>query len=141
MLGSYVAHSVSVHSKLPQFARSNRNQRSRPDQVRQQVRVCYNCRRPGHLALNCLKSNPRLKGLCAPLPPKPILHVQFETQEPEANLVQPEPRVSTTFGTVLVPVQEDGNYQPFVYPTGSSNHLLKNYSWADLNRGCTPYGS
>ena len=137
------AHSVSVNRKLPQFSRSKPNQRSRPVQVRQQVRICYNCRKPGHLAANCRKSNPRLKGLSAPLPPKTKLKVQFKSQEPATNSVDvaAEPEVSATFGTVLVPVQENGYYEPYVYPNGSSNPLLKNYSWADLNKHVTPYGS
>ena len=137
------AHSVSVNRKLPQFSRSKPNQRSRPVQVRQQVRICYNCRKPGHLAANCRKSNPRLKGLSAPLPPKTKLKVQFKSQEPATNSVDVamEPVVSATFGTVIVPVQDDGSYQPFVYPNGSTNHLMKDYSWAELNRGFTPFNT
>ena len=137
------AHSVSVNRKLPQFSRSKPNQRSRPDQVRQQVRICYNCRKPGHLAVNCRKSNPRLKGLSAPPPPKTKRTVHFESQDPAANSVDvaTEPEVSATFGTVLMPVQDDGSYEPFVYPNGSTNHLMKDYSWAELNRGFTPFST
>ena len=138
------AHSVSVHSKLPQFARSNQNQRSRPDQIRQpRERICYNCRKPGHLAVSCRKSNPRMEGLCAPRPPKTNLRVRFQNTDPEASSVDvaAEPEVSAAFGTVLVPIQENGFYEPYVYPNGSSNPMLKNYSWAELNRAVTPYRS
>ena len=143
-LSATQAQSFSVSRQSPpRFAKSNQNQRSKPDQVRRQVRICYNCRRPGHLALNCLKSNPRLKGLSAPPPPKTKLKVRFENTEPESNSVDvaAEPEVSATFGTVIVPVKADGNYTPFVYPNGSSNPMMKNYSWAELNRAVTPYGS
>ena len=47
------ANTISVNRKQPQFARSRHNQRSKPDQVRRQVRICYNCRQPGHMAANC----------------------------------------------------------------------------------------
>ena len=127
------AMSVSVNRQgEPQCSRSSQNRRPR---------ICYNCRKPGHLAINCLKSNPRVKGLCAPCPPKTNLRVRFNDQDPAANSVDvaAEPEVSATFGTVIVPIQDDGSYQPFVYPNGSTNHLMKNYSWAELNRGFTPY--
>ena len=54
------ANSVSVNRvNLPQFARSNQSQSSRPDQTRRpQERICYNCRKPGHFAKTCLKPNP-----------------------------------------------------------------------------------
>ena len=134
------AQSFSVVQQ-PQFTRSSNNQRSMPDQVRRQIRVCYNCRKPGHLAVSCLKSNPRLKGLSAPDPPKTKRKVHFENQYPAASSVDvaAEPEISATFGTVIVPVQDDGSYEPFVYPNGSTNHLMKDYSWAELNRGFTPY--
>ena len=81
------------------------------------------------MAANCHKPNPR----------------KVNSKTPETNSVQvlsdPEPEVSATFGTVLVPVQENGHYTPFVYPNGSSNPMLKNYSWAELNKAVTPYGS
>ena len=135
-LSATPAQSFSVsRQNPPQFAKSSNNQRSKADQVRRQIRVCYNCRKPGHMAANCHKTNPR----------------KVNSRAPETNSVQilsdpepitsVEPEVSVTFGTVLVPVQENGNYQPFVYPNGSSNPMLKNYSWAELNRPVTPYGS
>ena len=143
MLSAPRAHSVSVNRTPPQFARSNQNQSPKPDRVRKQERICYNCRKPGHLAVSCRKSNPRMEGLCAPRPPKTNLRVRFQNTDPEASSVDvaAEPEVSAAFGTVLVPVQDDGSYEPFVYPNGSSNHLMKNYSWAELNRGFTPFNT
>ena len=140
LLSAPNAQSFSV-VRQPQFARSS-NQRSMPEQFKR-PRVCYNCRRPGHLASNCLKSNPRLRGLSAPPPPKTKRTVHFESQDPATNSVDVamEPVVSATFGTVIVPVQDDGSYQPFVYPNGSTNHLMKDYSWAELNRGFTPFNT
>ena len=151
------AQTFSVRNQnLPQFARSKPMYRSRPDQVRKhdrfenKPRLCYNCRKEGHLAINCPKPNPRLQALSEPQSPtKPKLIDQLKKKLPEANSMQPEavqtqetePEISVTFGTVLMPVQEDGNYKPFVYPNGSSNPMLKNYSWAELNRPVTPYGS
>ena len=137
MLSAPQAMSVSVKRQdQPQTSKSSQNQRSR-------IRICYNCRKPGHLAVNCLKSNPRLKGLSAPPPPKSKRTVRFESQEPATNSVDvaAEPEVSATFGTVIVPVKADGSYTPFVYPNGSSNPMMKHYSWAELNRAVTPYGS
>ena len=144
VLSAPQAQSFSVsRQNPPRFAKSSQNQRSRPDQVRRRVRICYNCRNPGHLASNCLKSNPRLKGLSAPPPPKTKLKVRFENTDPESNSVDvaAKPEVSATFGTVIVPVQADGSYQPFIYPNGSTNHLMKDYSWAELNKGFTPFST
>ena len=132
------ANSISVKRVgQPQFAKSNPNKSSR------RPRICYNCRGPGHMAANCHKPNPRLQGLSAPPPPKTKRKVRFDSQDPAASSVDvaAEPEVSATFGTVLMPVQDDGSYQPFVYPNGSSNHLMKNYSWAELNRGFTPFST
>ena len=131
------AMSISVNRQgQPQVSKSSQNRRPR-------VRICYNCRRPGHLASDCLKSNPRLRGLSAPPPPKTKRTVHFESQDPATNSVdvEMEPVVSATFGTVIVPVQDDGSYEPFVYPNGSTNHLMKDYSWAELNRGFTPFST
>ena len=52
--------------KPPEFSRSDK--RSEPTQVRwsPRPRVCYNCRRAGHLAKYCHKPNPRLQNLSAP---------------------------------------------------------------------------
>ena len=61
------AQSFSVtRQKPPEFSRSNK--RSEPTQVRwsPRPRVCYNCRRAGHLAKYCRKLNPRLQNLSAP---------------------------------------------------------------------------
>ena len=53
-------NSISVHRTLPQFAKSTPDHKSRPEQfTRPRVRVCYNCRRPGHLAACYHKPNPR----------------------------------------------------------------------------------
>ena len=135
--------------KPPEFARSSQGQRSKPIQVRwhrahqvRKERLCYNCRKEGHLAKECNKPNPRLQGLSGPPPPKLKLSDQLKRKsapEPETNSVEPE--ISATFGTVIVPVQANGQYTPFVYPNGSSNPMLKNYSWAELNKPVTPYGS
>ena len=66
------AQSFSVsRQKPPEFSRSDR--RSRPTQVRwsPRPRVCYNCRKAGHLARNCHKPNPRLQDLSEPpIPPR-----------------------------------------------------------------------
>ena len=61
------AQSFSVsRQKPPEFSRSSK--RSEPTQVRwsPRPRVCYNCRRAGHLAKYCHKPNPRLQNLSAP---------------------------------------------------------------------------
>ena len=142
MLSAPQANSVSVNRVVqPQFARSSRSQRSRPDQNRRQVRVCYNCRKEGHFAKDCKKHNPR-QPLSAGAP-KPTLSSRPKNKQPAANSVDnsAEPEISVAFGTVIVPVQENGQYTPFVYPNGSSNHLFKNYSWTELNKAVTPYGS
>ena len=143
MLSAPQAHSISVNrTAQPQFTKSNQSQRTRPDQFRRQVRICYNCKKPGHFAASCTKPNPR-QPLSAGYHPKTKLSVQFQTQEPETNSVQnvSDPEVNATFGTVKVPVQANGFYTPYVYPNGSSNPMLKNYSWAELNKPATPYGS
>ena len=81
------AQTFSVYrQELPQFARSSQAQRSRPDQVRTSrpnrtikwVRTCYNCRKAGHIAMNCNRPNPRLTGLSAPPPPKPKVSDQLK---------------------------------------------------------------
>ena len=61
------AQSFSVsRQKPPEFSRSDK--RAEPTQVRwsPRPRVCYNCRRAGHLAKYCHKPNPRIQNLCAP---------------------------------------------------------------------------
>ena len=101
------------------------------------------------MARKCHKPNPRLKDLSASQPLKPTLSSILKRKMPEANLVQPEadqiletvPETSVVFGTARVPVEANGNYTPFVYPNGSSNHMLKGYSYEELNRGSTPYGT
>ena len=55
------AQSFSVsRQKPPEFSRSDK--RSEPTQIRwsPRPRVCYNCRKTGHLARNCHKPNPRI---------------------------------------------------------------------------------
>ena len=67
-----------VRQTPPQFARSSPYQRSRPNQVRRQIRTCYNCRKPGHLARNCQKTNPRLQILSEHIPPRLKLSDQLK---------------------------------------------------------------
>ena len=93
------------------------------------------------------EANPRYP-LSAEVLPKPKLSEQMKRKsapEPKSYFVQigPElvPESSVEFGTALVPDQNSGNYTPFVYPNGSSNHMMKDYSWAEINRGFTPYGT
>ena len=148
-LSATPAQSFSVsRQNPPQFAKSSHNQRSKPDQVRRQVRICYNCKRPGHLAARCHKTNPRLQGLNEP-PHKLKLSDQLKNKQPQANSVQPEAdqsqgpehEVSLMFGTTMVAIESNGNYTPFVYPNGSSNHMLKDYTYEELNRKVTPFGT
>ena len=102
--------------KPPEFARTSANQRSRPDQVRRpQIRVCYNCRKAGHLAVSCLKPNPR-SPLSAGPSPKPTLTGMMKKKLPVANSVE----VNTD--------QSQAEFTPFVYPNGTTNHMLKDYS-------------
>ena len=122
------AQSFSVVRQNPlQFARTSPNERSRPEQFRQpRARICYNCRWPGHIAVNCPKPNPRLLALSELRPTSKLKlsdHLKRKSApDPETNSVEPE--VSATFGTVLVPIQENGYYEPYVYPNGSSNPML-----------------
>ena len=70
------AQSFSVsRQKPPGFSKSDR--RSRPTQVRwsPRPRVCYNCRKAGHLARNCHKPNPRLQDLGEPPTPPRLTSV------------------------------------------------------------------
>ena len=68
------AHTFSVtRQKPPEFARSSKSQRSRPIQVRRnrapqvrKERLCYNCRKEGHLAKDCNRPNPRSQHLTVP---------------------------------------------------------------------------
>ena len=70
---------------------SSRRQRPERDQQRQGqfrkpwVRVCYNCRKPGHIAMCCPKPNPRNEILSAS--PKPTLSGILKRKLPEANSV------------------------------------------------------
>ena len=142
-LNANPAQAFSVQRKSPpQFARSSCNQRSKPDQVRRQVRICYNCKKPGHFAASCSRFNPR-SPLSAGINPKPTLSSLLKNKQPATNSVESSviPETSVKFGTALVSVQSNGNYTPFVYPNGSSNHLMKDYTWAELNKPVTPYGS
>ena len=80
------AQTFSVtRQKPPEFARSSQSQRSRPIQVRwnrapqiKKVRLCYNCRKEGHLAKVCNKPNPRLNGLSDQPQPKLKLSDQLK---------------------------------------------------------------
>ena len=70
----------------PEGDHRRQRQYRKPEQARKPwVRVCYNCRKPGHLAMCCPKPNPRKENLSAN--PKPTLAGILKRKLPE-----PEPR-------------------------------------------------
>ena len=130
-----------VRQEPPQFARSSQARRSRPDQVRRpRVRVCYNCKRPGHLAASCHKPNPRTQKIGAP-PPKLKLGEQLKRKQPIAAPESHSVHVQSSPEPEPDPVPVQVSEGPFVYPNGSSNPMLKDYSWKELNTGFRPYGT
>ena len=123
---------------------SSRRQRPERDQQRRGqfrkpwVRVCYNCRKPGHIAMCCPKPNPRNEILSAS--PKPTLSGILKRKLPEANSVQPnaetEPRKQVQSLSVGV-----ANIKERYEPRISLNPRLAGYDMNKLGICVVPYGS
>ena len=95
------------------------------------VRICYNCRKPGHIAMCCPKPNPRKENLSANH--KPTLAGILKRKLPE-----PEPRKqapSLSVGTANL--SEGSGYKPRI----SLNPRLAGYDMNKLGICVVPYGS